>query len=397
MCKAWDEFIKDRVWKSAPGLKALKTKLTHRWTNYQPNMDKLGWAKEEITGLFCNDNFIFCGQKNGEVGVYGVSTGEWIRDLETEYEWEESSETLVAGRGSVVAAVSWERLVSVWNTKGGKDQLTSYYHQSHHCEDDSCDCQKGYNISAIKVVDDQRVVLVLKQRRKSTVMVLTKGEDGWDVKGKLWGEARGCCAWEAPKVTLGCQGDFFCPCGEDNLHFLFGSARTKCEDWCGHDEAEVTFDVDGIASLFQESPFLILARRKFVQDSRFASCGEWSTALQVYDLESHQEMKSILLSGSFCDLLTNESVVVTVTRDINSRSALIYIYNKKMLLDPKIPPEAIRTQKISAIYPSSEMSISRSRIVFSPNNQGQERIIYALNFWLERDVKEDDESHQEAE
>ena len=133
MCKAWAKFIKDKVWKSSAGVKVLRAKLTKRWTNYQPNMDKLGRAREEVTGLFCNDNFIFCGQKNGNVGVYGVSTGEWIRDLETEYTLEKISETLVAGRGNVVAAVSWEVIVSVWNTKGRVDQLTSYYHKSDHC------------------------------------------------------------------------------------------------------------------------------------------------------------------------------------------------------------------------------------------------------------------------
>ena len=161
MCKAWNELIKDKVWKSTAGLKVLKTKLVRRWTDCQPNMDKLGRAREEVTGLFCNDNFIFCGQKNGKVGVYGVSTGDWIRDLSpkylgAEFKLEESSETLVAGRGKVVAGVSWGVLLSVWNTKGDMDQLTSYYHRGDHCQDDSCDCRQGaFDISLkMKFIDD---------------------------------------------------------------------------------------------------------------------------------------------------------------------------------------------------------------------------------------------------
>ena len=132
-------------------------------------------------------------------------------------------------------------------------------------------------------------------------------QDSWDAKGKLWVEVGGCCAWEAPKVPLGCQqGDFFSTCGEDDLHFLFGSGRRKCEDWCDHDEAEVTFDVEGISNLFQEPPFLVLTRHKWKQDGR---TWPWVTALQVYHLESHQELKTIKSSGKSYHLLTNESVV----------------------------------------------------------------------------------------
>ena len=60
---------KDR--KSTAGLKV--TKLTQRWTNCQPHMDKLGReGQERRSQEFCNDNFILCGQKNGKKGAYGV-------------------------------------------------------------------------------------------------------------------------------------------------------------------------------------------------------------------------------------------------------------------------------------------------------------------------------------
>ena len=160
-----------------------------------------------------------------------------------------------------------------------------------------------------------------------------------------------------------------------------------CREWCGHDEADVTFYADGIVNLFQEPSFLVLIRH------RHNPIKNWFTVLQVYDLESHQELKSIDLSGKSYDLLTNESVVVSVT----GKSALIF--NKKMLFDPKIPPEAIKSQEIS-ILPSSQLSISRTSIVLAPKNKGEMGTLQALNFWLERDqleAKEHPEGDQEAE
>ena len=71
-------------------------------------------------------------------------------------------------------------------------------------------------------MDEERVP------KKSTVKVLKKRRNDWDVKGKLWMEASGCCV--DPKVPLGCQEGFFSFSGKDNLHLLFGSAGTQCED-----------------------------------------------------------------------------------------------------------------------------------------------------------------------
>ena len=157
----------------------------------------------------------------------------------------------------------------------------------------------------------------------------------------------------------------------------------------------MTFDVEGISNLFQEPPFLVLTRhsQKWKQDR-----WSWVNALQVYDLESHQELKTIESSRESYNLLTNESVVVTVT------GMSVLIYNKKMLLDPNIPPEAIKTQEIP-IFPTSHLSLSRTSIVFSPcrHSKGEEGSLQALNFWLERererdqlDVKEHAESDQQA-
>ena len=57
-------------------------------------------------------------------------------------------------------------------------------------------------------------------------------------------------------------------------------------------------------------------------------------------------------------------------------------------------------QEIS-IFPSSQLSISGTRIVFSPHSKGDEGTLQALNFWLERDqldVKElRAQSDEEAE
>ena len=101
-----------------------------------------------------------------------------------------------------------------------------------------------------------------------------------------------------------------------------------CREWCGHDEADVTFYADGIVNLFQEPSFLVLIRH------RHNPIKNWSTVLQVYDLESHQELKTIESKGRFYDLFTNESAVVIAT----TMSKSVLIYDKRMLLNPSIPP-----------------------------------------------------------
>ena len=48
MCVFWDNLIKDMVWGSESGKKALKTKLRHRWVSFKPQLQSLVRAKDKV-------------------------------------------------------------------------------------------------------------------------------------------------------------------------------------------------------------------------------------------------------------------------------------------------------------------------------------------------------------
>ena len=146
MSKFWNQLVKDEVWGSEPGRKGLMAKLRHRWVNFEPRIDQVGGAKEEVTSLFCNNMHIFCGEGSGLVRVYTVASGEYVRDLvprdspSSEPNPGRTSHTIVAGGKEVVVAVTWYKIVTVWSTGGDMDWVASYQYQCEGCQKKPCDC-----------------------------------------------------------------------------------------------------------------------------------------------------------------------------------------------------------------------------------------------------------------
>ena len=121
--RAWDEFIRKEVWGSKVKRLLLKEKLLQRWKDVDPAAEEFGPVRmmldphlvdRGVNSIICNNSHVFCGLPNGMVGVYCLTTGDWVRDLMPGklklirgYH-----PTKVAGSEIVVAAVMWNAIVS---------------------------------------------------------------------------------------------------------------------------------------------------------------------------------------------------------------------------------------------------------------------------------------------
>ena len=106
----WNQFIKDEVWgKNRTRRRRLEGKLVEKWKSADPRTVEVSQTREFVYGIFCSDAYAFCGLKNGRVGVYSLTSGEWVRDLMPGqvgtgfcYMWVSGSKTVVAARGGIL-------------------------------------------------------------------------------------------------------------------------------------------------------------------------------------------------------------------------------------------------------------------------------------------------------
>ena len=72
------------MWGNRRARKRLAEKLLNRWQTIDPQTLKLGNLQEEVGAIFCNNTQVFCVKEDsGEVEVYSLTDGRWIRDLES--------------------------------------------------------------------------------------------------------------------------------------------------------------------------------------------------------------------------------------------------------------------------------------------------------------------------
>ena len=385
-------------------------KLRHRWVNFEPRMDQVGGAKEEVRSLFCNNKHIFCGEGSGLVRVYTVASGEYVRDLvpRDSPSSTTTTTTLVAGGKEVVAAVTWSEIVTVWSTGGDMDWVASYQYQCEGCQKKPCDCggeaSGTCGIEDIKVTPHGKIVLRTLNRSPlsataSSVLIMKKGEDGWTVDDSPMLNRCGFAMDE--NVKLGCHGDYFVlwESGGNN-RLSFGSAENNFEDWSGHPHNDQGLEFEraetlGIDGLLLEPPFLILVNRN-LRDSE---------ALRVYEMDTYKVLKAFGSSRGRCvNLITNEYVVVQLQGMWGDQGDYVLIYDKKMLLDMKKTAKEVKVQRIEINRMGTLMGINRTSLVFAEYGLGwrrnQEHVLdlSVLNFWVggkeELVTKEDEEGDE---
>ena len=81
--KTWNDLIKERVWGNKRARKRLEEKLLNRWKTTNPETVQLGTVPRGVRAMFCNNSHVFLGMEDGEVKVYSMTDGQWVRDLES--------------------------------------------------------------------------------------------------------------------------------------------------------------------------------------------------------------------------------------------------------------------------------------------------------------------------
>ena len=129
MNKTWNEVIKEGVWGNKRVRKKLEEKLVQRWKTTNPETVQLCSMPPEIQDIFCNNTHVFCGIEGGEVKVYTLTDGQWVRDLES------GDKSLkfrgICGGESIVAANLGRLVVTVWSSKKEMVRLHSFDLDDH--------------------------------------------------------------------------------------------------------------------------------------------------------------------------------------------------------------------------------------------------------------------------
>ena len=132
VCTSWDKFIKEEIWDTFYGKSRLKRRLVDMWKNTDPNLTTVVWRiPGEVESLFSNDTHIFCGHQPDQpdqdglvTAVYSLESAAWVKDLVPSVERPDNCrrftkyEIPLAGGNGVVAAISWNRVATLWSSDG---------------------------------------------------------------------------------------------------------------------------------------------------------------------------------------------------------------------------------------------------------------------------------------
>ena len=176
--KTWNKVIKERVWGNKRARKRLEEKLLNRWktTNPETVRVRLGTVPWGVGAIFSNNLHVFCGMRSGNVKVYNLADGQWVRDLES---GEETLEvTGICGNESIVAAQLRARVVTIWSSKDEMGRLHSFDVRNND------GMEVGW-VDDIKVAGNKVVLLLTYTdgtRSTHQLVVLQEGEHNWENK-----------------------------------------------------------------------------------------------------------------------------------------------------------------------------------------------------------------------
>ena len=88
VCRTWNVFIRDEIWKSSWGRSRLTEKLVDRWMTVDAVAVELTsyrfmtQGRKRATSIFCDDVHVFCGFVDHEkVEVFNISSGLLVKEL----------------------------------------------------------------------------------------------------------------------------------------------------------------------------------------------------------------------------------------------------------------------------------------------------------------------------
>ena len=198
VCKSLNKFIKSEAWGTEGGKKLVTQKLANRWMTADARPEELVTVGQEVANLVCNDQFIFCSDKNGIVDVFSIASGDLVRQLLPDENVAGEIEERISGRvaveeGLVASAlmrtsdVGFKCCGSIWST-GGEMEMLNNISFPLPVPDVEGDGGPGGNrrpwIIRFDVCSLTTVVALISgdlfDHRGSSLLVANKEETGWE-------------------------------------------------------------------------------------------------------------------------------------------------------------------------------------------------------------------------
>ena len=373
VCWEWNVFVRDEVWGSKAGRAKLEKKLVARWMNSDPIFTKIGEARGPVYSIFCDSQHVFCGQDNdpegddpGTIGVYTLS-GEWVRNLDQEIR---QDGVIAVGEG-IVAAVTGERVVTVWSTQGDMNRLhTLDLGDFDGSVEEMCVVENTMSRCKVAVLTYDN--LSDKRNSDRASLVVTEMNEV-----KMW-EDRILTSFHVPgrsskTFRLAGQGKWIAVAWHDE------TSHTAVALWHGDkklpDAIIPTPDCDlttGFTLETQMEKTKIILSLSNIQ----ARCQE----IRVYNIEVEatstkiELIKRIKLNEPLTDLVHYEGQGLLVSNNLvlgcslwslANHSKTLILYEKRKLLDQKIPPEDTRAKQLKLPENYHTVNLSSTHIVLA--------------------------------
>ena len=390
--RAWDEFIRKEVWGSKKRRLLLKEKLVERWRTsdlaaeefshvtmvLNPYLDPIEVGT--VDSIFCNDSHIVCGLESGKVGVYCLTTGEWVRDLMPgKVDKDHYNVTRVAGSDLVVAAAMWSTIVTVWSGKKEMDQLFCLDVLNYPCMGVNCGHDEDWDnheVEEIQVVGNK--VVFLREdtwRGKFSLIVIDKGEQN------VWESKTLACLDDHYSASLATEKDWIAVARTvspwsrsspmpSNTDIKLWENDTFRQDISLPDCRPVSY----FTKIALKLPFIVVSSEKI-------------SRVKVFQLASDNMMedprpvaspiKTIQLEGEATQMIFNELLFGFVLAPGEDGRQDVVLIEKKALLDASVPSEETEKRQILLHEDGSTYTVGMNTT----------SLVFAL--WLKKD--EDDE------
>ena len=387
--KTWNKVIKERVWGNKRARKRLEEKLLNRWKTTNPEAVQLGTVPRGVQAIFCNNSHVFCGMYGGEVKVYSLADGQWVRDLESR---EEGLEVWgIRGGETIVAAQLGTRVVTIWSSKEEMGRLHSF---------DACNHEgmEGGRVRNIKVTRNKVIILLKDNRTLSTrhwfhqLVVLQEGEHNWENKFLE--------TFSTPRLgKLALHKDCWGVAGDDESRPRH-SDNLKIKLW--KDEL-FSQDIElpgvssyGVRDVVLESPFLVVGGDGWI-DGRATF---WIKVFQLAadklmeDLNSAAPLiKTLQFPGFYLsELICTGLVLGCVLKPGDNGERSLVLFEKTALLEASTLPEQTSRNRVHLgatnndlvdMNTTSLVFIQKSESESSPGRDGQEQnYLCKKDFWM---------------
>ena len=381
VCWEWNVFVRDEVWGSKAGRAKLEGKLVARWMNSDATFTKIGEARGPVYSIFCDDQHVFCGQDNdpngdepGTIGVYTLA-GEWVRNLDQEIRLD----GLIAVGEGIIAAVTGENVVTVWSTRGDMRQL-------HALDLGDFDVEEIHVIGRTRGEESQSPGSKVAVLTHGNLSDSNKAEQGSNNVSLVVTEMNEAKRWEDRILT-----SFHIPGSKSKTYRFAGQGKWIAVAW--HDETHQTTLAlwhgdeklpdaiiptpdSGFTTGFTLETQIVGTKIILSLINSQARCHE----IRVFNIKMEATstklalIKTINLYEPLTDLVHYERQGLLVSNNLllgcslwseANRSKKLILYEKRKLLDSKIPPEDTRARQLDMPCSYDAVNLSSTHIVFT--------------------------------